>query len=209
MRFLAHRGLWHQPEERNRLDALRLAITEGFGLETDVRDATGQLVIAHDPPTAPFQTLEALFAFYRTQACAAPLAVNIKADGLCSFLRVLLDRHHVTDYFCFDMSVPETIVYELHGLRFFTRESEFETAPVLYAESAGVWMDQFTTDWITPARIARHLDAGKQVAIVSPELHGRPHLPFWQTLLAAGPACTAGVLLCTDHPSAARQFFHD
>ena len=209
MTILAHRGLWCTLPEKNTAAALARALTDGFGLETDIRDAAGELVVSHDPAVGTVQPLTELLALYECRCGAATLALNIKADGLCPFLRVLLDRHRITDYFCFDMSVPETFAYQRECLRFYTRESEYETAPVLYAESAGVWMDQFTTDWITPARIARHLDAGKQVAIVSPELHGRPHLPFWQTLLAAGPACRAGVLLCTDHPSAARQFFHD
>lgn len=207
MVILAHRGVWHQPDERNQPAALRLALAGGFGLETDVRDAAGQLVISHDPPVAPAQTLAGLLALYARLPSAAPLAINIKADGLRSRLKPLLDAHAVTNYFCFDMSVPETLAYHREGLRYFTRESEHEPHPLLYTDAAGVWMDMFEGDWITAESIVRHLDAGKQVALVSPELHRRPHENFWQRLQQAGLARRSGLMLCTDFPESARDFF--
>ena len=207
MKLLAHRGIWHQPEERNQPAALRQALACGFGLETDVRDAVGRIVISHDPPVTPGQSLAELLAIYNSLGCAATLAINVKADGLRSRLKSLLDEHKVTNYFCFDMSLPEMLAYGRDELRHFTRESEYEPHPALYEQAAGVWMDMFVNDWITREHIFRHLDAGKQVAIVSPELHSRPHENFWIRLREAGLSSHPDVMLCTDFPESARDFF--
>lgn len=209
MEILAHRGLWYQPDERNQPAALRLALAKGFGLETDVRDAAGRLVISHDPPVAAELSLAELLALYRALNCTVPLAINIKADGLRSSLKPLLAEHSVKNYFCFDMSVPETLAYRREGLRYFTRESEHEPRPLLYDDAAGVWMDMFGTDWIAREHIVRHLDAGKQVALVSPELHHRAHENFWIRLRDAGLASHPDVMLCTDFPESARKFFYE
>ena len=203
--FLAHRGQWSAPVEKNSPAALRLALASGFGLETDFRDLAGALVVSHDPAAPGAWPAGELFAL---AAADAPLALNIKADGLVSLLRPLLQQYSISHYFCVDMSVPETLVYRRAGLRFFARESEYEPSPALYADAAGVWMDQFHSDWIAPQHILRHLDAGKQVALVSPELHGRPHEEFWTRLRTAGLHRQTHLMLCTDFPVAARDFFH-
>lgn len=208
LRLLAHRGVWYLPEERNGIDALRKAFQLEFGLETDLRDAMGEIVVMHDLPISTLLNLADVFAAYCDNNCVTPLALNIKADGLRGLLKPLLKRFGITNYFCFDMSVPETLAYRRDGLRFFTRESEYESVPPLYADAAGVWIDMFHSDWVTAARIREHLNAGKQVAIVSPELHGRPHLDFWKRLQQAGLHLESDFMLCTDFPVAARDFFH-
>ena len=208
LHFLAHRGQWSQPAEKNLPAALRLALRSGFGIETDVRDLAGQLVVSHDPADTGALSAAEFFTSYREFGSTEPLALNVKADGLRSLLKPLLAGHAITNYFCFDMSVPETLAYRREGLRYFTRESEYEPAPALYADAAGVWMDMFHGDWITPADVRRHLAAGKQVALVSPELHGRPHLAFWARLREAGLHREPDLMLCTDFPVAARDFFH-
>lgn len=209
MNILAHRGLWHHPQERNLPESLQSALSKGFGLETDVRDYRGELVICHDPVTVKVQHLSELLTGYKTMASKVPIAINIKADGLAGMLQPLLDKFGVLSYFCFDMSVPETLQYRRHGLRFFTRESEYEQYPILYDDAAGVWMDMFQSDWIGSDQIHRHLDAHKEVAIVSPELHGRPHLAFWERLQESKLATRQGLMLCTDFPELAQNYFNE
>lgn len=63
--ILAHRGLWREPAERNSLAALEAALAESFGVETDVRDLGGQLVISHDPPGPGTLPLAAFLDAYR------------------------------------------------------------------------------------------------------------------------------------------------
>ena len=208
MRILAHRGLWRAPAEKNTLDSFSNAWAEGFGIETDLRDARGQLVISHDPPVEETIAADEFFALLtKLDTNQLPLALNVKSDGLQNLIMGLINHYSVKEYFCFDMTAPETVVYRRVGLRFFTRESEYESVPVLYSDAAGIWLDMFTRDWITPAIIIRHLEAGKEVAIVSPELHKRPHLSFWQKLRNAGLSNQAKLMLCTDHPVEAREFF--
>ena len=48
--ILAHRGCWGQSVKRNSFEALKRALEEGFGIETDFRDCNGVIVISHDPP---------------------------------------------------------------------------------------------------------------------------------------------------------------
>jgi len=46
------------------------------------------------------------------------------------------------------------------------------------------------------------------VCIVSPELHGRPHLPEWEEYRSfRSVVAHPGLLLCTDFPEQAREFF--
>lgn len=209
MKFLAHRGQWTKPAEKNSRAVLHAALASGFGVETDFRDSAGQLVISHDPAAPDSYSAADFFATAATfDLRHQPLALNIKADGLRALLKPLLQQHGISNYFCFDMSVPETLAYRREGLRFFTRESEYEPAPALYADAAGVWMDMFHSDWIAPTRIREHLAASKEVALVSPELHGRPHLAFWTRLREAGLHREPGLMLCTDFPVDARDFFH-
>jgi glycerophosphoryl diester phosphodiesterase len=47
---LAHRGLWHDKSEQNTLLAIEASWESGFGIETDIRDQLGKVVISHDPP---------------------------------------------------------------------------------------------------------------------------------------------------------------
>lgn len=206
--ILAHRGLWEQDAEKNMLASLARAVRSGYGIETDVRDCRGQLVIAHDMPVG----IEVAFADI-VRLCAetrVPLAINVKADGLAVAIGDVLHRHPDLDAFCFDMSVPELFRYQMQGLPTFTRVSEFETAPVLYDKAEGVWLDAFDSDWYAPDLIKRFIGNGKRVAVVSPELHHRQCQDLWASLLSAGLGGSLDdLLLCTDYPEAAVAFFGD
>ncbi|WP_448192911.1 glycerophosphodiester phosphodiesterase family protein [Azospirillum sp. sgz301742] len=205
MIVLAHRGWWTRPEERNTLPAFERALEAGFGLELDVRDQDGRLVVSHDPPvggTLDFATLLASFDRFRRPG---PLAINIKSDGLQPALAEMLKPLAPHDYFVFDMSIPDTLGYLRAGLTVYTRQSEYEPQPALLDKAAGVWLDAFEGEWFDTALVRRHGEAGRAVALVSPELHRRPHRNAWETWRSAdGP----GVMLCTDHPGDAKDFFH-
>jgi hypothetical protein len=66
-----------------------------------------------------------------------------------------------------------------------------------------VWLDGFHGDWWDEAVIARHLDAGKRICIVSPDLHGREPLPVWERLAKADFRDDPRVMICTDRPEEA------
>ena len=48
MEIVAHRGCWYSEEEKNTKEALIRAFEKRFGIETDIRDRNGQLVISHN-----------------------------------------------------------------------------------------------------------------------------------------------------------------
>jgi glycerophosphoryl diester phosphodiesterase len=202
MRILAHRGHWTLPEERNTLDSFRSAFSNGWGVEIDVRDLDGDLVVSHDAPRRGALLLSDALAAH---AGRGTVAVNIKSDGLQEQVAEALDG--VGDWFVFDMSVPDALHCLRHALPTFTRHSDVEPDPVLYERAEGVWLDDFAGGWITEERVAAHLDAGKRVAVVSPELHRRDHDPVWAEWREWEVWSSPDVLLCTDRPEDAEEAF--
>lgn len=207
MKSLAHRGLWVDGEPPNSLSAFHAAFRRGWGVELDVRDLDGALVVSHDPPTAGAPSFDEVVAAYVADGCPGPLAVNVKADGLESMIAGALDELDASHWFAFDMSVPDSLRYLRAGLPCFTRHSDLERRPASYEQAAGVWLDDFGGGWITEATIAAHLTAGKRVAVVSPELHGRDHNSVWREWRRWDVWRSEHVLLCTDRPEEAEEVF--
>jgi hypothetical protein len=209
MKILSHRGYWKTPAEKNTREAFERSFVLGFGTETDFRDYCGELFIAHDPPIAePGVTAEQFFAMMAAADPTLPVAINIKADGLQHLLKRALEANGITDYFLFDMSIPDALQSVKVGLRIFTRQSDVEPEPQLYAQADGVWMDAFYSEsWITAEAVHRHLDAGKSVCLVSPELHGRDHRAFWDKFRSDSLTNHPRLMICTDIPEEAREFF--
>lgn len=208
MKFISHRGFWQASSEKNSMSAFERAFVQGFGIETDIRDINGRLVISHDPATFDCTPLEDLLELRNRINPGLPLALNIKSDGLQVFLRELLAVFHVEHYFVFDMSIPDSLGYIKSGMKIFVRQSEYEPDPLLYDQATGIWMDCFLGDWFTENAIEHHIAAGKQVCLVSPELHHREYRQFWEKL--AGMPCVASekLMLCTDFPEKARERFY-
>ena len=203
-RLLAHRGLWTESVAPNSLDALVGAAKAGFGIETDIRDADGGLVISHDPATS-----DALHAWTALSAVAAAsstplvLALNVKADGLLSLLDPVLEALAPHASFFFDMSVPQLLTYARRGLPVAVRVSEYEPLRLDLFDEIGVptrlWLDGFDSDWWLSDPHIKALAGTGSIAVVSPELHGRDPGSVWEWFLAA-VARGEDVYLCTDEP---------
>jgi hypothetical protein len=207
--IISHRGYWRTVEEQNSEIAIKRSFQFGFGVETDIRDQDGTLVISHDIPVVHAMNADSFLACYAAfEDPSLPLALNIKSDGLWNLLAPLLEKHSVRNYFVFDMSIPDTLGYIKKGLRFYTRHSEHETDPAFYELAQGVWMDCFVSDWIEEAAVCRHLEAGKKVCIVSPELHKRPHEAWWRFFASTSVSRSPDVMLCTAFPQKARELFY-
>lgn len=203
MKILAHRGWWHVPAEKNTEAAFRRAFENGFGVETDIRDQEGVLKISHDMPVgSDVMDFDTFLDLHKGCPGAGTIALNIKADGLQKATRAALDRKGVDDLFCFDMAVPDALGYFLNGFVTYTRHSELEPVPPYYDRAHGVWLDAFYSDWITPEAVQKHLDAGKRVALVSPELHGRDHATAWDEW---DDLRGDNVAICTDLPHLAAE----
>ena len=207
MKILAHRGYWNVGSEKNTLVAFERALALGFGIETDIRDASQGIVVSHDPPTGGEMALDHLLAIAASYAMPSrcTLALNIKSDGIADMLQPSLARHPELDVFFFDMSVPDMRSYIHLGVPVFTRISDVERDPVWIGESAGIWLDAFESEWYNQHEIERCLARDKRVCIVSPELHRRPHERLWRLLKPF--SCEENILLCTDFPEVARNFF--
>lgn len=210
MIILAHRGCWSGPSDHNTLTACERALAAGFGLEIDIRDHAGALVLSHDMAAAQAQSFDTFLQLYSKICRDLPLALNVKADGLSGCLQELLVRYSISNYFVFDMSVPETLKYRRAGVKFFTRQSEYERESLFYEEASGVWMDEFHSHWITEAVIAQHLKNNKRICVVSPELHGREFRVEWEEYRKIEQQLGRNdLMLCTDRPEEARRFFND
>lgn len=208
--ILAHRGLWKARNETNSLSAIKGAMESGFGIETDVRDLNGELVISHDPPkTDCLLSLKFFFELYVEAGTSSRIALNIKADGLSTPIKNLLDNEMLNkhNFYVFDMSLPDTLTYKNISLPFYIRFSEYESESVLLKTAAGAWVDNFTGDFEQVIFAKEVLNLGKRVGFVSPELHGRPHLPIWEEIKKFELHRNRFFELCTDFPEAAFDFF--
>ena len=209
MIILAHRGYWKKPEEKNTLEAFKAAFESGYGVETDVRDFKGDLVISHDVPSERSLSFNDFLKLYVSINSNTPLALNIKSDGIQSLLMQYMDKYHIANenYFVFDMSVPKQVVYVKQRFPAFTRQSEFELTPVMYEHANGVWMDEFEQEWISENIIRSHLENRKRISIISPEIHHRDERQLWEILNVFKNE--ADLMLCTDIPKKAEDFFHE
>lgn len=204
--IIAHRGYWIEEKEKNTKASFLRAFTYGYGIETDIRDYKGELVISHNMADKNSMKLSELLDLYDQYGNHTILALNVKADGLQEELERLLgslDRKH---YFLFDMSVPEQVIYIKKGFCTFGRQSEYEPQIVQYESVDGVWMDEFSKEWITKEEIQKHLRNRKQVGVISPEIHNRNREKLWKILKEIG---IDSVLLCTDLPKEAEAFFYE
>lgn len=208
MQIISHRGYWKTPEERNKVVAFERSFMMGFGTETDLRDAAQQVVISHDMADKTAISFEAFLQLFVQYDKQLPLALNIKADGLQNEVKKQLEAFGIDNYFFFDMSVPDALLYAKAGLIFFSRQSEYETEPAFYNDAAGVWLDAFNEQWYNADLLKKHLDNGKQLAIVSPELHKRPYQVLWEFLMLNEFNKSEHIILCTDIPEEAATFFN-
>ena len=208
MNILAHRGYWGHEIKRNSPEAIVNALKNGFGFESDIRDYCGNLVISHDIATDSSQKVDEVFRELSAYDDKYTFAINVKSDGLKIQLKELLDKYSISNYFVFDMSIPQMIEYKDYNLTFFTRQSEVEKDPCMYEEAAGVWVDAFwSTEWIDKDLIYNHLENKKKVCIVSPELHQvKDYKLFWDKLKGYK---INDIMLCTDYPDEAKEFFDE
>lgn len=210
MIILSHRGYWKAAQEKNTLRAFERSFSMGFGTETDIRDYKGELVISHDIADEKCIKVEDFFQIYSDFNESLPLALNIKADGLQLKLKSLLAQFYIENYFVFDMSVPEGLIYLKHGLKAFTRESEYEVVPSFYEMAKGIWMDEFQHHWIDMTVLQKHIFNGKKVCVVSPDLHNRDYKKEWQDYKQIEKEVEyKNIMICTDHPEEAKVFFDE
>jgi hypothetical protein len=210
MIILSHRGYWNKDIEKNSITSIERSFEFGFGLETDIRDYNGELVISHEIADESCITVKEFFELYIKYRGLLPLALNIKSDGLQVKLKELLVKYCIKNYFVFDTSIPDGLQYLKHDVEYFTRQSEYEKYPTLYNDSTGVWLDEFKGHWIGLKEIRQHVNNNKTICIVSPELHKRTYEKEWRHYKKIEQELNVvNLMICTDYPELAQEFFNE
>lgn len=207
MIILSHRGFWKTIDEKNTITSFKRSFDCGFGTETDLRDHNGEIVISHDMPKGDEITFEHLLNIMDGRNL--PLALNIKADGLFLSIKDSLEKYNHTNYFTFDMSIPDMVYQIKNKMKVFTGLSDVLTQPVLLSECDGVWLDCFNSDWYDHTVIDHILNQGKKVCIVSADLHKRDPLNQWSIVRQSKFIYSSDLMICTDFPEKAKEFFNE
>lgn len=194
--IFAHRGLWAESGLLpNSFASFQAALEEGFSLEVDIRDAAGEVVIAHDPGEVDvlnFESFASLISNYRN----SKVAFNVKSDGLVP----LVTRTSISNtHFFFDMSFPQQVQYLRANLPTASRSSEAETPNPDFGKFH--WADRISSDW-SNSELDSTVKLSEQFELsvfVSPELHKRDPGSFWDAF--SNRALVSNKLgLCTDFP---------
>jgi hypothetical protein len=209
--ILAHRGFFLSESEKNSKEALTRAMSAGFGIETDLRDLNGNLVISHDPPigSPPPPSFEWLLKLICSSPNTGRIALNIKADGLSQLIQSQIEAYavDVNRFFVFDMSVPDSLSYFKGSVPFYTRMSDYEQEPALLDAANGVWVDNFSGSFPQIQRAQFLIELGIKVVVVSPELHRRDPAKLWNEISETEIYHSALFEICTDRPIEAANRF--
>ncbi|WP_295157679.1 hypothetical protein [uncultured Brachyspira sp.] len=206
MIILSHRGLWQSAKEKNTKKAFIESFNLGIGTETDLRDSLGQIVISHDMPKGGEITFEDVLQIMDGRNLL--LALNIKADGISDEIKKLLNKYNHTNYFTFDMSIPDLVYQIKQEMKIFTGLSDILTKPVLIDKCDGIWLDCFYSDWYNASLIDEYINNNKKVCIVSSDLHQRCTKNQWDIIKKSKNINSDKLILCTDKPKDAINFFN-
>lgn len=215
MKLLAHRGQWGHKIAQNSVDSFILAFENGYGIETDLRDHCGDIVISHDMPGGGAILFSEFLALYKETNADGVLALNVKADGLQHLAKRYLQQYEISksQYFFFDMSIPDALGYRNLDLSYFARLSEYEPSLMLGDDARGIWIDIFEGCWFDEVLIEKYQRMGYQLVLVSPELHKRDHREVWENWRNMINSLDNEIdvnqlMLCTDFPDEAAEFFN-
>lgn len=206
MQIISHRGLWYDFEkENNKRIAFEQSFDKNYGTETDLRDICGKIVISHNMPKGDEITFENVLEIMNGRNL--PLALNIKADGQADDILAILKKYNHTNYFTFDMSIPDMVVQLKRGVNVYTGLSDILEVPVLLENAKGIWLDSFNSEWFDEKIITDMLGRNKKICIVSADLHGRDVTEQWGKLKSYKSIQTDDVMLCTNIAERATEFF--
>lgn len=141
------------------------------------------------------------------KAGTSVLAINIKSDGIHDQLKIAIEKYKLQSYFTFDMSFPGLFFGYQDKLKFFSSLNEYLQEPLLYSKCSGIWLDAYQYIWYSAQHIEKYLNDGKEVCIVSPELHNREHSQLWQVIKESHLSQHMHLSICTDLPVEAQKFF--
>ena len=208
MNIISHRGWWLTDDEKNSKEAFVRAKDNGFGIELDLRDYCGEVVVSHDIATRDNISFDEFLSVLGMDVTNLTLAINIKSDGLQDKIYSALLERNVKNYFVFDMSFPDSLSYLEKGMNVYIRRSEYEAFAKISDNMKGVWLDQMKDDWCSLDDITSLIKDFDKICFVSPELHGRNKDACWRLLKSAMYDYSENLMICTDHPDLAEKYFN-
>ena len=191
--IFAHRGQWDNQAGPNSELSIQKAISNGFSVETDIRDLKGEIVISHDPCVGNNYK-----RFSEVIDKNSRIAINVKSDGLVGRFQEYIRQIKESKSFIFDCSFPELLKYKQAGIPHAIRMSEYERELAWVPDY--IWLDCFESDWWLEETYVLDLIRKTPTIVVSPELHGREHFNVWQRVLELRSA-GLNLSVCTDFPA--------
>ena len=164
MIYIAHRI--------NTIEELKM-VPEEFGVEVDLRDSNGEIIMVHDP-FMPGEKFEEYLKHYKHKL----IILNVKSERIEFKILELLKKFKVKDYFFLDCSFP--MIYTLNKAgekNIAIRFSEYEPIEnVLAAKDMvkWIWVDCFSKFPVDDDIYKKIKQTGLRTCLVSPELVGRP-----------------------------------
>jgi len=155
------------------------------GIEFDIRDTGGDIVVQHDP----FLGGQLFSDFLKFCPSNKFYIVNVKSEGIEQRAIADLEAHGITQFFLLDCSIPMMVnLGKMGERRLAVRFSEYESLATVEAMApfvSWVWIDVFTQLPLTSfvETFLRH--RGLKLCLVSPELQGQQEkLVDYKILLA-------------------------
>jgi len=144
-------------------------VPTNFGVEIDVRSYKNKIILNHSPMEIG-ESLDKWLKFYKHKF----LIINIKEEGLETYIYKILKKNKIKDFFFLDQSFPYLIkTLNSNEKRCAIRFSEYENEKSIYnlkKKINWVWVDHFTKFPLNK-RIANNFKKKKiKICIVSPEL---------------------------------------
>ena len=167
-------------------------IDDNFGAEIDIRDQNGELVVSHDLPISSSIRLEEFLKKINKQQL---IAINIKSVEIETNLKKIISKTDLENYFTFDWPIPSLIKAQNNQIICAFRLSEYEKE--IFPNCSWVWIDSFKEIWYGQKELEDLKNKGFNIALVSPELHGR-EIDFgrFESIVDTGIADA----ICTNNP---------
>jgi len=184
MKIIAHRGMWDKEIDQNTISSFKRALNYGCGIETDIRNLSGNLVISHELVSESSISFDTVLDTIAPDLIIKklPLCINIKEDGLIEMIVESLLPYPELDYAVFDASLPELYKFAQNTIPYLCRISDYEVFNKLIENCSGIWLDSLDGNWITHDKLSELTSYKKRIFIVSPELHSREYEDLWEIL---------------------------
>ncbi len=168
MKIIKHRV--NTIEELSKVEA-------SYGVEIDLRNHKGELILAHDPIPGELVLFIDWLKFYHHEM----IVLNIKEEGLETKILAIVNSFNIQNFFLLDQSFPFLFKTLISGesrtaIRFSDLESIdtiTSTLNMSVTKPKWLWVDSFSGEWSHLKELDKIKSLGLNVCLASPELHGR------------------------------------